>query len=266
MIVEVGVRDYMTMGLPCREPSGGNGKPVIGITCGHTFEGSGRFYVNEPYVRCIEAVGGLPFLIPCLNADEDVRRLMEHVDGILLPGGVDVDPVHFGEEPIPALGDVDPTWDHLELCAARLALRWDLPILGICRGIQMLNIAAGGTLYQDIPSQFKGEILQHTQEAPRWYPTHGVHIEPDTLLEQLLGSGEMRVNSFHHQAVKVLAPGFSATARSHDGIIEAMESQSHAFACGVQWHPEHMVAHYPKQLELFRRFIGAAAQRREGEV
>ena len=254
------------MGISFMDKGEGHGKAIIGITCGHTFDGSGRFYVNEPYVRCIEAVGGLPFLIPGLDDGKDIERLLGYVDGVLLPGGVDVDPMHFGENPMPSLGDVNPMWDDLELHVARVALQRDLPVLGICRGVQVLNVAAGGSLYQDIPSQIDGELCQHSQRAPRWYPIHGVMIELGSVLEKMLGPGEVRVNSFHHQAIKELAPGFRMTAKSGDGVIEAVESKSHTFALGVQWHPEHMVEYYPRQLEIFRRFVEVSSQKRKGEV
>ncbi|NLJ24851.1 MAG: gamma-glutamyl-gamma-aminobutyrate hydrolase family protein [Firmicutes bacterium] len=240
-------------------------KPIIGITCGFNMDAGGRYYVNEPYVRCIERAGGIPLLLPGLDTKEDVKRLMQEVDGILLPGGVDVDPAHFGEEPIGELGSVEPRWDQLELYVARLALAWDLPLLGICRGLQLLNVAAGGSLYQDIPSQIKGHI-QHTQKAPRWHASHAIDIEPGSILEELLGKEGIRVNSFHHQAVRVPATGFSITAKSRDGIIEGMESHSHRFVCGVQWHPELMVDHYPEQLELFRQLVRSAASLRATRV
>ncbi|NLK08897.1 MAG: gamma-glutamyl-gamma-aminobutyrate hydrolase family protein [Firmicutes bacterium] len=239
-----------------------NSKPIIGITCGHTFEGSGRFYVNEPYVRCIEAAGGLPFIIPGLKSAADLDGLLDYIDGLLLPGGVDVAPIHFDEEPIPALGDVNPVWDELELYAARAALHLDLPILGICRGAQLLNVAAGGTLYQDIDSQIPGPLYQHTQKAPNWYPSHSLSVEEGTLLAEIFGSGDVRVNSFHHQSIKEPARGFEATARSSDGIIEAVESRMNSFVLGVQWHPEHMVGYYPRQMKLFTSFIDAAMQRK----
>ena len=238
-------------------------KPMIGITCGHTSDAGGRYYVNEPYVKCIEAAGGTPFLLPALKDDSDIKGLLQYVDGILLPGGVDIDPAHFGEEPLEGLGTIEPEWDRLELTIAGLALDWGMPILGICRGIQVLNVAAGGSLYQDIPSQINGQHLQHSQQAPRWYPTHAISITPGSLLEQALGTEQARVNSFHHQAVKIPGAGLSITAKSRDGIIEGLESHSHKFACGVQWHPELMVNHYPQQLELFRQLIGSAAGFRE---
>lgn len=238
-------------------------KPIIGITCGHTAKSGGRYYVNEPYVRCIEKAGGMPLLIPAMKDDLDIKGLLQSMDGILLPGGVDIDPVHFGEEPLEGLGDVEPEWDRLELFVARLALEWDLPILGICRGIQLLNVAAGGSLYQDISSQVNAQRIQHRQKAPRWYATHYISIEAGSILEQLWGRDEVRVNSFHHQAVRTLAPGFTVTAKSRDGIIEGVESHSHRFACGVQWHPELMVESHPEQLGLFRQLVTSAASSRE---
>ncbi|NLA59136.1 MAG: gamma-glutamyl-gamma-aminobutyrate hydrolase family protein, partial [Firmicutes bacterium] len=220
------------------------------------------FYVREPYVRCIEAAGGVPLLVPPLEEEGDLHDLLGSVDGVLLPGGVDLDPIHFGEEPVEKLGVVEPHWDRLELAVARFALASDLPVLGICRGVQVLNVAAGGSLYQDLISQTKGQCLQHSQKAPRWYATHSIKIEPKSFLEEMLGAQTARVNSHHHQAVKTPAPGFRVTATSPDGIIECIESEHHRFACGVQWHPELMVGHYPEQMEIFRRFVRCAQKAR----
>lgn len=236
--------------------------PIIGITCAHSVETSGRFYVNEAYVRSIEVAGAVPLLIPAMRTPENVISLLERVGGVLLPGGIDVDPMYFGEEPISALGNIDPDWDELELTVARTALEWDMPILGICRGIQLINIAAGGTIYQDIPTQIKGQVLQHAQKAPCWHPTHEITIESGSMMEQMLGTDRVRVNSFHHQAVKMPAPGFRVTAKTKDGVIEAIESRNHTFACGVQWHPEHMVDRYVEQLGIFRYFVQAAERHR----
>ncbi len=234
-------------------------KPMIALTCGCSWE-EGMYYVKEAYVRCIEAAGGIPLLVPPLQAEGDIQEILKSVDGVLLPGGVDIDPVHFGEEPREGLGRVEPSWDRLELAAARYALVRDLPILGICRGAQVLNVAAGGSLYQDIISETRGECLQHSQKAPRWYATHSIKIERESLLEKMLGMQAVRVNSHHHQAVKMPAPGFRATAVSADGIIECIESEHHRFACGVQWHPELMVEHYPEQMEIFRHLVRCAAE------
>ena len=234
-------------------------KAVIALTCGHASD-EGRYYVAESYVRCIELAGGIPLLIPPLEDECDLQHLLESADGLLLPGGVDIDPIHFGEEPLDGLGRVDPHWDRLELRAARLALASELPVLGICRGAQVLNVAAGGSLYQDIASQMKGQCLQHRQTAPRWYGTHSIKIEPNSVLAEILEMQTARVNSHHHQAVKTPAPGFKVAASSSDGIIECIESENHRFACGVQWHPELMVGHYPEQMEIFRRLVRCAEE------
>ena len=243
--------------MPLDNRGGDSVKAVIALTCGCSSE-EGRYYVREAYVRCIEAAGGIPLLVPPLEDQGDIQHLLRSVDGVLLPGGVDIDPIHFGEEPMEGLGTIEPHWDRLELAAARFALASDLPILGICRGVQVLNVAAGGSLYQDIASQTKGKCLQHRQKAPRWYATHSIKIEPNSLLGEMLGTKTARVNSHHHQAVKIPAPGFKVTAASADGIIECIESEKHRFACGVQWHPELMVEHYPEQMEIFRRFVRCA--------
>lgn len=235
--------------------------PIIGILCGHeTANGRDRYYVNNTGIRCVTEHGGVPILIPYTKDDDKLAAALALVDGVLLPGGADVDPHLYGEEPLRGLGRVDPDWDALDVTGARMALEQNIPVLGLCRGMQVLNVAAGGTLWQDIPSQVD-DVLQHSQKAPRWAATHGIAIEGDSILGELLGTS-LRVNSYHHQAVKDAGEGMRVTATASDGIVEAIENPDHAFAVGVQWHPELMTESDPIQRKLFERFIEAAARTR----
>jgi putative glutamine amidotransferase len=234
-------------------------KPVIGITC--------RFIDDEvrvpySYVKSVERAGGVPVVLPIIGCEELAANLVDGIDGLLLSGGVDLDPSHFGEDPHPKLGKVSPERDQLELAVTRTALDRDLPILAICRGIQTLNVTAGGTLMQDIQTEVESP-LKHTQEAPRWHASHRVIVEPESLLMELLGEAvdaqeELWVNTFHHQAVRDTASGFAVTARAPDGVIEAVESTSHDFILGVQWHPEGMWEYHPHFLSLFEGLVQAA--------
>ncbi len=240
------------------------GKPVIGITCGYDSTATGgreRLCVYADYVEAIRAAGGAVVLLPTAkdaDADPEISaRLLDAVDGVLLPGGIDVDPIHFEEEPLPQLGMVDPDLDTLELGLARLALQRNKPVLGVCRGCQVLNVAAGGSLYQDIATQLKTTV-KHSQLAPRWYPTHEVHFEHGSRVSQILGTQLLRVNSFHHQSIKAVAPEFRISGKSRDAVVEAVESKVHSFAIGVQWHPECLYARYPVFLRLFDALVTAA--------
>jgi len=246
----------------------GGQRPVIGITCSHfTTKGVVRVGMTRDYVRAVELGGGLPVLVPVLDAEEAVSALLDVLDGLVLAGGGDLDPQRFGEEPLPQLGEVDPERDAFELALARLAMERDMPVLGICRGMQVLNVAAGGTLYQDIPSQVPRALL-HDQTAPRWYPCHEVRIEEETQLAAILGAPSLRVNSFHHQAVKVVAPQFRVSAKAKDAVVEGIESRENRFVLGVQWHPECMVERYPAQRQLFAALVqqARATRARQGRV
>lgn len=235
--------------------------PLIGITCPED-ETAGRLYLPHAYWRAVAAAGGTPVLLPPAGAAVD--NLAERLDGLLLSGGGDPDPWHFGEEPRPGLGAVTPERDRFELELTRLALARGMPVLGICRGMQVLNVASGGTLLQDIPEGVPAP-LKHSQNAPRWYPTHGVEIRPGTLLARILGTTGLRVNSFHHQAVRDTAPGLTVSAVAPDGVIEGLEAPGPAFVLGVQWHPEAMWEKEPVQHTLFTAFVDAARKRRNAE-
>ena len=236
-------------------------KPTIGIVIS-TDRASELFYTEKKaYVDAVFAAGGLPVFLPVVGDSGTPERFFSRIDGILLPGGPDVDPVHFGEEPEHDYTAIDPRRDSFELALAGLAMKNDVPILGICRGTQLLNIAAGGDIYQDLREQ-KEAVLVHDQKAPQWYPTHAVEIGPGTLLSRVLeGETRVRVNSFHHQSVRRVADGFRASATASDGVIEAIENGSLRFALGVQWHPERMFVHYPMFMRLFTALVEAAGRR-----
>ena len=241
------------------EGADGGERPLIGIVAGQhaTREGVVRVGVPRAYVSAVEMAGGVPVIIPLVEDTNLAPAYLKPLDGLLLAGGGDVDPARFGEEPIPQLGNVDPERDALEIALAQKALEADLPVLGICRGIQVLNVAAGGTLYQDLPSQVP-HALKHDQSAPRWYPCHEVRLAPDSMLARIFQAETLRVNSFHHQAVRVVAPAFRVAGKSKDAVIEAVESREHTFVVGVQWHPECMVERDPVQRLLFEAFVQAA--------
>lgn len=229
--------------------------PVIGITSSYD-SNMGKATLSRYYIEAVEAAGGIPLVIPCIMSEAAVEPLLDSIDGLLLSGGVDVDPQLFGEEPQPALGEICPERDSFELALTRRALQQDMAILAICRGIQVLNIAAGGTVLQDIGTAIKNP-LKHDQLAPRWYGTHAINVLSSSQLASIWGE-RITVNSMHHQAVGRVAEGFIATAWSSDGVVEAIESSKHRFTIGVQCHPECMWKEQKRVLHLFTKFVEAS--------
>ena len=209
--------------------------PVIGLTGNFR---DGDCTLAEGYYQSILKAGGVPFIIPCYDDTDALINTLDKLDGILLTGGADINPLFLGEEPIQELHGINPRRDRQELLLTRLAADRQIPILGICRGIQTMNAALGGPLYQDIHSQMEGTRIKHDQNLDRCYASHTVAIEKDTLLHHLFKADTIAVNSFHHQAIKEPAPGFRVCARATDGVIEAMESTEYKSMLGVQWHPE----------------------------
>lgn len=235
-------------------------KPIIGILCGVEWRGNKQtMYVHKLYTDAIASSGGVPLLLPI--TEDDAESYVDIVDGLLFPGGIDIDPSFYREEPLSALGSVDLEWDRNDLKICEKALVKDLPILGICRGHQLLNVACGGTLYQDIYTEPK-TTLKHGQEANFYNPTHKIKLRSDTLLYEIFGVNELRVNSSHHQAVKDVAPGFMVSAWASDNIIEAIEAKGYTFVLGLQWHPEWMALKDKMMLKPFQALCKAALARR----
>ena len=237
-------------------------RPLIGITTSTqvsddpTRLGMRRYALPAYYVARIEEAGGLPVLLPNV-VSEQAAGYVARLDGLVLSGGVDVEPDCYGAQPHAKLGEVDRARDKFEIAAVKAARAAGLPILAICRGMQLTNVAFGGTLVQDIPSQVEGAFQHEQQTTDIEHHSHGVNIEPGTNLHVLAGVAQTRVNSSHHQAVARMAQGFRVTARAGDGVIEAMEhAQAPFFQC-VQWHPERLVAD-PLTRALFTAFVEAA--------
>lgn len=231
-------------------------QPLIGITCSYD-QKEGRFFLPEAYTQAVIKAGGVPVIMPGAGEIKTAGPYLKAVRGLVLAGGGDVDPAYFQEEPMPGLGEITPDRDRFEILLIKAALRQRLPILAICRGIQILNVACGGSLFQHIPAQIKTPI-KHSQAAPRWHPTHRIFIDKASRLAEILGAGTVPVNSFHHQAVKDIAPGFRISAISSDGVIEAIEHPGYRFVIGVQWHPEGMVSRDAKSRSLMGAFIASA--------
>jgi putative glutamine amidotransferase len=239
-------------------------KPLIGIAAStRTDPETGNIYnaAYAPNVKAVERAGGLPLLIPCYVNDETLRAIYETLDGVLLPGGGDVEPHLYNETLHPKANSFDPDRDRIELLLTRWAVDDNRPLFGICRGHQVINVALGGTLYQDIPSQFE-DPLEHTQYPglARKERSHPVQIEADSHLARILGTTNVPVNSLHHQSVKDVAPALVVTAHAGDGIVEAAEIPNNRFALTVQWHPEDLAPDDPMMQKLFDEFVKAAAE------
>lgn len=230
-------------------------KPVIGLTSSYDYN-KGYSYLKSGYYSAISNAGGVPVILPVTDDVEYPEDIVENIHGLLLTGGCDVDPALYGELPCRHLGMVSPERDRMEIRLVKLCVEKDIPILAICRGIQVLNVALGGTLYQDIPSQIDGAIMHEQGEIPTYYGIHSVRIDENSLLYKVIGNKNLIVNSFHHQAVKLVAPCLKAVAWSEDGVIEAVEGIGFKFVLGVQWHPERMWSKSPENFKIFKDFIG----------
>src|SRR5215211_1360037 len=222
---------------------------------------SGRFVRTDiEYVKVVAEAGGVPVVIPPSVSLRAAKALLDSVDGLLLSGGPDLDPGYYGEEPIPELGTTIPDWDALEMALLGLALKRGMPIFGICRGMQLLNVALGGTLYQDVPSQFGADVLNHWQTTPKCQVTHEVEVLDDSYLAKITDRQTIEVNSYHHQGIKGLADVLAVAARCADGVIEALESRdfSDRWMVGVQLHPEGMRDTEYGHRNLFEAHVYAA--------
>ena len=240
--------------------------PVIGITGfadgGDNTSQAPRFILAENYVHAVLLGGGAPMILPPHLVGPALRSIYEHLDGLILSGGGDVHPSSFGEEDGGSLRSVDEQRDRTELALARWAMANDLPLLAICRGVQVLNVAAGGTLIQDIPAQVANALGHSNPDAPpKSEIAHTVDVVAGSLLASIVGAGEFGVNSSHHQAVKDVGKGFVVTARAPDGVIEGLEAPDLSFCIGVQWHPEGLVDSHLAMRSLFEALVGSARGR-----
>ncbi|MBQ7444922.1 MAG: gamma-glutamyl-gamma-aminobutyrate hydrolase family protein [Clostridia bacterium] len=238
-------------------------KPIVAVT--PSTENNGRYHVSVPYFDVLEKAGVLPVLLPMHPGDTDFNDIVTLFDGFLFAGGCDVSPAEFGEEILPECGEIQPDRDRLEILLFREVIKQKKPCFAICRGVQVINVAAGGSLFQDIPAQYKhysgNEPLKHSQDVSLTEPTHHVSVKEGTKLFDITGSSDLFVNSHHHQSVKDVADMFKVTAVSDDGVIEAVESDEMPFCVGVQWHPEQLAVSRPEQMKLFEAFAKACGRR-----
>jgi len=236
--------------------------PLIGIT---TFRSLSRdnyplLSATEAYIQSVINASGCPLMIPLGLSDKHLIDLVSRLDGILFTGGGDVHPRRYASQPHPLINSVDEDRDRVEIDLLHAALPQQIPIFGICRGLQVINVAMGGSLYEDLLAQ-GGASIKHDYfpgEA-RDYLAHTVQVESGSRLRQILGSDKIEVNSLHHQGIRTLAPGLCATAWASDGVIEAIEMPDYPFGLAVQWHPEWLQAHLSMRF-LFQEFIQAAIE------
>lgn len=242
--------------------------PIIGITATLKEDVEsiaerplGRFVrADLDYIDGVAGAGGVPVVLPPVGDERAAEAVIHGLDGLLLSGGSDLDPSYYGEEPSPELGVTLPERDAFEMALVDLALRHGMPVFGICRGMQVLNVALGGTLYQDLPSEWEGGVLKHRQDTPKWQPTHEVMVGEGSYLAEVMGSELVKVNSYHHQGVKDLADCLVVTGRSSDGVVEAVEAGdfTERWLLGVQWHAEAMRGAGVQQSSLFEAHVSAS--------
>ncbi|MDE0582594.1 gamma-glutamyl-gamma-aminobutyrate hydrolase family protein [Planococcus sp. A6] len=235
-------------------------RPIIGITASKEL-GKDEYNVELADTEAIVRAGGLPIMLPHIEGQAELEELAEHIDGLFLAGGWDIDPTLFGEEPHPGLGVIIPSRDRFELELLEKVMEKNKPVLAICRGAQILNIAAGGDMYQDTPSQLEGNLLQHQQRAPKEHGSHFVEVAEGSLLHRLTDSLKLKVNSRHHQSNRHVPEHYLVSGIASDGVIEAIESKEHGFALGLQWHPENMArAGDVASLRIFEGFVSACTE------
>jgi putative glutamine amidotransferase len=241
-------------------------RPIIGITADYDPAesaqvgevGDSLHFLHDDLVRTVAATGGTPLLIPCSREETLLESFLQVVHGLIFSGsGADLDPRHYGEEPLEALGRPNPERLDFDLALARRALAGSLPLLGICGGLQTLNVASGGTLYQDIGSQLPG-ALQHKPGGLSSEPAHSVSIKEGSRLEGIVGRRNIEVNSTHHQAVKAPGEPFRVVAEAPDGVVEAVEGPAGRFLLGLQWHPEYMAGECQASRSIFEALVEAS--------
>lgn len=229
--------------------------PLIGITTGYEQQGESVVVLAERYVRAVEQAGGVPVTLAPLQDERLVQGYAEVLDGLIVSGGKDIPPALYGEERLPETDPLPEDRPLFEFVLVRLFRERDKPVLGICYGCQLLNVAFGGTLVQDIPRQVGGMVKHRRDSAEEPHPRHLVTVREGSLLHTILGSRQVEVVSSHHQAVKAVAGGFEVTATAPDGVVEAIEREDARFLLGVQWHPE-----IDPDAEATRRLMAAFVQ------
>ncbi|MBC2850206.1 gamma-glutamyl-gamma-aminobutyrate hydrolase family protein [Cetobacterium sp. 8H] len=235
-------------------------KPIIGISGSIIRENSGDFpgyeraYVNNDYIQSVIRAGGIPYIIPVTEDEEIIREYSRNIDGLILSGGHDVNPLLWSEEPLKELGEVFVERDKFDFLLIETVFELKKPILAICRGEQILNVFFGGTLYQDL-SYKKDSFVKHNQRYTPTFESHSIEIEKNSKLFEIFKEKNLFVNSFHHMAIKDVAPGFKKVAVSKDGVIEGIEMCGEEFIIGVQWHPEMLSKKNIKMQKLFNRFV-----------
>jgi putative glutamine amidotransferase len=252
-------------------------RPVVGIPTqtlqslgGVSAEIPPSWVMSQRYILTLTAAGAIPWMIPLVD-DDTLRGVYERLDAVFLPGGADIDPTTYGADPHPLCERTDRERDRVEVTLAKWSLEDEKPILGVCRGMQLINVAAGGSLYQDLAQQLPG-ALKHDyfpfrgQSFTRDYLAHEVRVAEGTRLSRLVGAGQVRVNSMHHQGVRELGKGLVPAALAPDGLIEAIEGDNGSYLMAVQWHPEALTDHDPRTRALFSDFTAAAAEWRRSRI
>jgi putative glutamine amidotransferase len=240
-------------------------RPLIGIPLRAGVRGELKrpvYYSNQSYIHAVEQAGGIPILLPIMEEMANLHTVLPRLDGLLLSGGQDIHPGNYDEDVLDVVDDIDPQLDEMEFTLARWAWHEDVPTLGICRGMQLLNVALGGSLYQDLATQYAAEKqLQHANwKLPRNQIAHMVSVMPASRMEQVLGTHKVSVNSLHHQAIKKPGKGVVVSGWAEDGVAELIEVAERTFMLGTQCHPEELYRKHPEWLNLFSAFVEASAE------
>ncbi len=246
-------------------------KPIIGISTNFSYNdevgislkigGSLQHWhlIADDYIKAVELAGGIPILIPLYDNYEYAKEISCVVDGIIFSGGNDIDPQHYGERFTKKVGAIVPERDKQEIELAKdIMANSKMPVLGICRGMQILNVAAGGSLYQDLGSINVSEHFVAT--SPKYHVVHDIKLRKNSRINMILKEDTLNVNSYHHQAIKDVSNMFEVAATTDEGVIEAIETKEDRFVMGVQWHPEMLVTRHKEHLEIFESFINACAE------
>ena len=226
------------------------------------FSGYNRAYVNEDYVHAVIAAGGTPIIIPVTDDEAVIENIVSRLDGLILSGGHDVNPKLYNENPLRKLGEIFPSRDDFDFKLIKHALQREIPILGVCRGFQILNVYHGGSLYQDLDYMSHTLKMAHSQASGPTVCTHELNVNADSLFHGIVQRERIEVNSFHHQAIKDLGENLTAVAHADDGVIEAFELKSYPWLLGVQFHPEMLHRELDMMQNIFNEFVLAS----KGEV